>query len=229
MEQLLANLNNVVDPSMPGWAGLLIQGMHVIVTEFKTIKDLTQRVVNLESEKIKSDEVVDNLRIEVNQLRVELDVLKLDLDDQEQRNRNQCLMIHGIAESEREKTDELVMKVFNEDLRLAVPLEHIQRSHRVGPKERGNDRRTTRSTPPRPRPIIIRFRDFRTRSNVFFNKRHLKGTGISVTENLTKFRMDLLRLANAKYGNGNVWTIEGRITTKINNKYVVIKSPEDLE
>ena len=60
------------------------------------------------------------------------------------------------------------------------------------------------------------------------NKKKLAGKGISITENLTKQRMDLLKLAQTKFGFRNVWTIEGRVTTKINNQKVVINSESDL-
>ena len=56
----------------------------------------------------------------------------------------------------------------------------------------------------------------------------LKGTGISITENLTKKRYTLYKHAVAKYGIGKIWTIEGRVTTKIDNKIFVIKSEDDL-
>ena len=80
----------------------------------------------------------------------------------------------------------------------------------------------------KPRAIIFRFRDFRARPSLFYNKKMLKGTGISITENLTKKRYTLYKHAVAKYGLGEIWTIERRVTTKIDNKIFVIKSDDDL-
>ena len=49
-----------------------------------------------------------------------------------------------------------------------------------------------------------------------------------ITEILTKNRYELFKAASAKYGKGKVWSTVGRITTKINDNYVVIKSLNDL-
>ena len=53
---------------------------------------------------------------------------------------------------------------------------------------------------------------------IFYSKEKLKGKGIVITESLTKFRYNIYREALTKFGKGNVWTNEGRILTKINNK-----------
>ena len=106
---------------------------------------------------------------------------------------------------------------------------NIVRSHRTGPRQTAA--RSTRSqsqTRVKPRPIIFRLGDWRIRKRIFTSKKKLKGTGISITENITKKRIDLLKLAQNKHGFGNVWTIEGRVTTKIDNKIVNINSEADL-
>ena len=83
-----------------------------------------------------------------------------------------------------ENTDDMVLKIINERLELPIVLDK-QRSHRLGPR---NASRNTRQNPTKPRAIIFRFRDFRARQSVFYKKKMLKGTGISITENLTKKR-----------------------------------------
>ena len=50
-----------------------------------------------------------------------------------------------------------------------------------------------------------------------------------ITENLTKKRYILLKKSIEKFGKGNVWTYDGRVTTKINNEYVVINNEDDLD
>ena len=82
-----------------------------------------------------------------------------------------------------ENTDDMVLKTINERLELPIVVENIQRSHRLGPR---NASRNTRQNPTKPRAIIFRFRDFRARQSMFYKKKMLKGTGISITANLTK-------------------------------------------
>ena len=50
-----------------------------------------------------------------------------------------------------------------------------------------------------------------------------------ITENLTAKRYGLLKKCFAKLGKGNVWTYDGRITTKVNNSYFVISNELDLD
>ena len=221
-------LNNVNDPATPVWARTLINCMKVIITELNTVKDLANRVNELEKGNALAKTTLTNVQQENLTLHDKIAKLEYSLDDQEQRNRNYCLMLHGIEESDGEQnTDKMVLHKINEELGLNPPMEmaSIQRSHRVG---RRNDSRPTRSNQVKPRPIIIRFRDWSERVRVFKNKRQLKGKGISITENLTKKRMQLLQLAKVKFGHNNVWTIEGRITTKVNNRPIIIQSEVDL-
>ena len=57
---------------------------------------------------------------------------------------------------------------------------------------------------------------------MFKNKKNLKGMKISLSESLTKFRYQLLRKAEEKYGRGKVWSKEGHIMTKENEQYISI-------
>ena len=92
-----------------------------------------------------------------------------------------------------------------------MELGHIRRSHSLGKK------RTNR----KPRPIIARFWDSGLRNHLYFKKKELKNSGISITENQTKKRMILKTEAEAKYGSANVWTREGRIYAKGTNDAIV--------
>ena len=222
MDQLSTNLNAIDNPLMPPWAKLLIESMQFIITEITCVKVLSSRVNEFESFKAVNEQVTRELKTENKRLQERLDNLSDVVDDHEQRN---CLLLHGVEEMDGENTDDMVLKIINERLELPMVLENIQRSHRLGPR---NASRNTRQNPTKRRAIISRFRDFRARQSVFYKKKMLKGTGISITENLTKKRYTLYKHAVAKYGIGKIWTIEGRVTTKIDDKIFVIKSENDL-
>ena len=183
-----------------------------------------KKMSNEENEKVTLELAAEN-----KMLRERLDKLEFSIDDQEQRNRNYCLLLHGIKEEDNENTDDAVINTLNGKLKLDIPIKHIQRSHRVGPRK--NTPRNTRQNATqtsKPRPIIFRFRDFRSRTKVFQNKRYLKGSGVSITESLTKTRYALYQLAINKLGMGAVWTNEGRVTTKKDGKYITIMSEPDI-
>ena len=86
---------------------------------------------------------------------------------------------------------------------MDLSVEEIDRSHRVG-----------RLVNDRPRPIIVKFISYRKRSEVFRNKKQLKGTGITVREDLTKRRHNLLKQCIEKHGVTNVWTLDGNVILK---------------
>ena len=225
MEQLLQNLENI-DSNIPTWAQILIEGMKVVINELKCVKDLARKVEELESFKTVNETISQNLLNENKRLNERLTELELCIDDQEQRNRNYCLMLHGVEEKDGENTDDIVIKTVVNELEIVdFSLGNIQRSHRVGPRSQGRSRRNNRS---KPRPIIFRLSDFRVRQAVFKKKKMLKGKGMTISENLTQQRMQLLKLAQEKYGFRNIWSIEGRVMMKVDDKFVYIKSEADL-
>jgi hypothetical protein len=102
-----------------------------------------------------------------------------------------------------EDSDALVINVLSEKLGVHVGKAHLDRSHRFG------RRNPLSGTRPKPRPVIAKFVSYNTRSDVFRKKRKLKGTGMGITESLTKQRMDLYKAV-------------------CNKNKVVIESPVDL-
>ena len=78
----------------------------------------------------------------------------------------------------------------------------IEHTHRVG-KPKQNKRN--------PRPIIIKFVRYSCRWRIFLNEIKIENTGLSITENLTAKRMEMLHKAKERFGFKNVWTLDGRI------------------
>ena len=225
IDSIAVKLNAFNDSTIPAWALLLVESMKAVVSELKTVQGLTQRIIELESYKAINETVSSHLKEENMRLCGVVDKLELKIDDQEQRSRNSCLLFHGIQENEGENTNDVAMAVMNDKLGLGVESFEIQRSHRVGPK---NDKRATRSSKPRCRPIIVRYTNYDTRLKVLKNKKLLKGTNTLITESLTSYRYDLFKKAEIKYGKKQVWTVEGKVMTKIDDRYTTINSLEDL-
>lgn len=227
LEELDANIN-ANDPSVPQWALVLMNCSKVTLNEIKCLKDIALRINQLEDFNRVCENTTSRLQAENNKLNKELQVLRVQVDNHEQRSRNECLLIHGIEENDGENTDDIVLDVINNKLGLAnITLDDVQRSHRIGSLQ--NNQRITRSTPSRPRPIILRFLNYRHRQEVFKKKKLLKHQNVSISENLTQSRYRLYKECLVKLGKGKVWTIDGRITTKINNRYVTINNVDILE
>nr|CAI5837410.1 unnamed protein product [Callosobruchus analis] len=47
-------------------------------------------------------------------------------------------------------------------------------------------------------------------------------------EDLVKSRYELLLLAKEKFGKAHVWTLDGKIYTKINNRKLCLRTEEDI-
>ena len=236
MDEVLKNFENVDDSSMPSWAKALMDGIKVIITEIAFIKDLNTRLDDIErathENQVNSEKLLEEnhrLRVRLEDLEGKFDELENKVDDQEQRNRNYCLMLHGCPENLGENTNEVVVQVLKDKLEIeGFSSLNITRSHRTGVRQgTGRNLRSSQGKT-KTRPIIFRLNNWSDRRNIFSNKKKLKGTGLSITENLTKTRMHLLNVAERKYGKGKVWTIEGRVMTKIDDSYVTINSIADL-
>ena len=98
---------------------------------------------------------------------------------------------------------------------VEIKEDDLDRSHRLEkPKRKEN----------KPGPIIVKFACYDVRREIFMNKRKLKGKRLLITESLTSSRMQSLGDAQRKYGVKNVWTSDGRVMVKENNKVFLYKS-----
>ena len=136
------------------------------------------------------------------------------IDAQEQYSRRNCLLIHGVAESEGEDTDDRVLTTIKEQLGLTLNEHDLDRTHRIGHPR--SDKRA--------RPIIVKFNRYNVRASVYASKKKLKGSKFLITESLTKRRVAVLTAARNSFGARNVWTLDGEIFTKQNGKTVNVRS-----
>ena len=135
-------------------------------------------------------------------------VLQDSVDQKGKYSLQNCLLISGVEENSNEYTDKLVLNSINIDFEIDLTEIAFNRTHYIGdPKKKRH----------KVRPIIAKFVGSYDRKEVFFKKKHLKGKGISIVENLTSFRMKKLEEAREKYGFKHVWTMNGRILFKNGN------------
>ena len=123
-------------------------------------------VVELLSEKI-ADTVLNTISAEMGELKAKVTALEEEnavlrksnedvkkclqsvseqCDDQEQYSRRSCLRLFGLPEVDNENTDELVVNLCRDQLKINVGIEDIDRSHRVGKNRQSvSDHAVTRS------------------------------------------------------------------------------------
>lgn len=185
---------------------LVLESLHnasVLQVITNIIKDtVTSAVAELHKALESNTAAVRDLKIALEERDRTISTMQNKIDDLEQYQRRQCLRIFGVEEKTNEDTDYVAIDVAQ---KIGVQLNvcDIDRSHRIGRRDTG-----------RPRPIIVKFISYRKRSEVFRSKKNLKGTGITIREDLTRNRHNLLRDAITKFGVTNVWTQDGVIIAK---------------
>ena len=96
-------------------------------------------------------------------LNISVKNLENQLDCQEHYSRRNCILIHGITETQDEKTDDIFLRTIYEHLELELTEKELDRTDRISNlKKKGNKI---------PRPITAKFTRYNTRRKVFLNKK----------------------------------------------------------
>ncbi|KAL0879001.1 hypothetical protein ABMA27_003981 [Loxostege sticticalis] len=133
-------------------------------------------------------------------LRRQADILHQQCDRLEMQGRRKMLLVHGVAEAQGEDTSAVVLKLALERLQIPLSTDAMSRSHRMG-----------RPTKTKTRPILVKFRCMADRDKFWFAKTALKGSGITISEFLTKPRHDTFLEARKRVGISKCWTRNGII------------------
>ncbi|RVE48435.1 hypothetical protein evm_006871 [Chilo suppressalis] len=153
-------------------------------------------------------------------LQQQMSFLACQVDTLEIRSRRRMLLCHGVAEEKDEDTEALVARVVNQMKVSDFNVKDISRSHRMG-RTPGTDK---------PRPILFELRDYGMRDKIWYAKKVLKGSGITISEFLTKTRHEAFMAARAKFGIGRCFIQHGIIiVVGADGKRVRITSAVELD
>ncbi|KAK9892931.1 hypothetical protein WA026_022801 [Henosepilachna vigintioctopunctata] len=166
----------------------------------------------------KLDGQVSELQGQVASNQEEIRELKMKLNYFEQNHKLKQLRLYGL----REETDENLSKRVQETLSKVMKIGEIPIENCYRMKIRSNNDQ-------KPRPLVIQFTSIKTRNEVFYRKKLLKGSALVITEELTKSNYELLQLGKVKFGMKDAWSREGKIFVKLKGKIHNVRSREDLE
>ena len=202
------------------------------LTELKTsVEKLEAQVMDLEVHSEEREKRIKELSKKLETQSSEIHSLKQTANLQEQYSRRNCLRFFGIKEQERENTDDVIVSLVNDVLKVPLTKSDIERSHRISSRQRIQETSKKSKTSP-PRPIIVKFISYRTRQTVLTNRRKLAGHHKSIQEDLTSMNAKLLSDAKKCRGVETAWSSDGRIIAlvKTNNGTMkrMIGSPDDL-
>ena len=134
-----------------------------------------------------------------NDLKKKVEEAKDRIDDLKQYSRRNCLIFTGIKK--------VILDICRSKLQIELHRFSLDGIHRLGRK------RIPRpdTEVPKPRPIIAKFINYHDRDSVYKCRRKLKESGLTIMENLTKRRVNLLNEVREAVGVKNTWTFDGRI------------------
>lgn len=137
---------------------------------------------------------LENLQLQVKYLSEQQDRLEMG-------SRKKFLLVHGVPENKTEDTTTVLVELLSERLHMPdFSREDISRCHRIG-SSKGDKHRA----------VLVKFKQLSTRSHVWYAKTKLKGSGITISEFLTKTRHDAFMAARQRVGLSNCWTKDGVI------------------
>ena len=191
----------------------------------KELTDLTYKINNKEDQ---ITEIKSSIKTEANK-RAE------KINDHEQYSRVNNIRITALPGDEKYEnayqTTQKVLKMFNDNLKVTMPFQEIDISHRLGQYKEGSNRR-----------VIVRFVRRQTKAHIMSLKKNLKGTGMSVFDDLTPTNSKVLASARKKrptevdqawYTNGNIfvkWKSDSSVEKLSFNDYdtwLSLKWPEE--
>lgn len=126
--------------------------------------------------------------------------LEEKVDRLDQYTRRNCIRIYGVAETNDENPEEVIVNTIQEKMNIKVLLNEIERCYRIG---RNEGRKI--------RPIIIKFASYKTKEKIFVQKKVLKGSGITIGEDLTRHRYSEMQRLRVQYGKTAVWSRDGSL------------------
>lgn len=134
-------------------------------------------------------------------LQQQVSILVRAVDGLEMRTRQKILLFHGVPEETKEDPVSLVTKCVQNHCQFTdFEANQIVRCHRMGQNSNNKCR-----------PLIVKFSDRSIRRQVWAAKTKLKGSGITVSEFLTRARHEVFLAARDKFGVNKCWTHDGAI------------------
>lgn len=136
--------------------------------------------------------------VSLHALQDQVELLDRGADNIEMRSRRKMLLFHGLPEDKQENPDLVIMEAVIQRLNISnFAVSDISRCHRMG-------RPTDKA-----RPILVKFRDVSLRDKIWASKTILKGSGVTLSEFLTRPRHETFMAAREHFGMSKCWTRDG--------------------
>jgi len=176
-----------------------------ITVQTNKLTEQSDTISKLEHKTTEQGWTIKEQYAEINVLYNEISGLEIRIESQEQYSRRTSLRFHNIQVPVDERgrivhpvdTDKLILQVCSTKHGLDININDIGRSRVIGKVKNGKSQ------------VIVRFL-YRIRNSVYTNKKALKGhpDGIFITENLTKYRTELVKNLSTKILDTNLYILD---------------------
>ncbi|XP_069355426.1 protein unc-13 homolog C-like [Maniola hyperantus] len=140
-------------------------------------------------------------------LQQQLQLLTEGYDKHEMHSRRTILLFHGLPEEDSENVEGKICDLVCNRLKLPNFEEaSIEVCHRLGLKR------------DKPRPILVRFSNLKVKNAAWKAKTAFKGTGMTMSEFLTKPRQETFVAARKHFGIKSCWSSDGVIVIALPDK-----------
>lgn len=182
------------------------------------LKDTAETIISelYKSVSLEFNPILDRIERELKMYRMQtrnlenrIEKIEVKLDDIDQENMLDSLVFNGLKQKPGVDLKTTMLSVLS--TRMGVTgissgeLSSVFRFRMNGPH----------TTSDKVAPVLVRFVSKEVARKVFLQKSKLAGSGIFVSESLTKRRRDLLNAARDRFGVKNVWTDRGNILVKL--------------
>ena len=104
------------------------------------VEIISARFDKYKADRKKKDKMINSFKEKVLRLTEKINKLSSLVDRQEQYSRRNCILIHGVKENQKEDTDEVFLNKIKSEMDLEISPGDIDRTHRIGVPNRGNNR-----------------------------------------------------------------------------------------
>ncbi|KAG5886761.1 hypothetical protein JTB14_016548 [Gonioctena quinquepunctata] len=155
------------------------------------------------------------------QNKIEIAHLTKEISDLEQHQSINCIRIQGLREeADNEYLLENTLQFFEHSLNISCTKQEIDSIFRIN----------GRQDVAKPRPIIVKFITNIKKNEIIGARKLLKNKNISVFEDLSKKKFQLLKMAKEKVGPKMAWSLGGKIFVwnEKHNKKIIINNEQDI-
>ena len=142
------------------------------------------------------------------------------LNDLEQYGRRSNIRIFGIEIQENENCIDKVVSFVRESLSLNISSSDVENAHPLASTRRtGYTATRTGLTPSKPA-VIVRFRNRAIKDEILLRHKTLNGSGISISEDLTKLNINLMNRLRKEDRVDTTWSINGKVYFRVKDNTV---------